>query len=132
MIPQSQLDELSRLLKAATPGPVVERAAVIDDTPVDEYYREILAGCGYLRSKGKGKGYRMSGCISPADMGLFAAAVNALPSLLATAQEAARLRVALERLLRADERPPSCEQGEEAVEAMSQARAALAGVEGAK
>jgi hypothetical protein len=59
-----------------------------DDKPiVDENYRYIEAGEGYLgrdpREKGYGKGFKLSGFISPADARLIAAAPELLESVKA-------------------------------------------------
>jgi len=80
-----QIDDIKRLLAEATPGPVAETAKVCTAPrdsqsyfATDDNYRSITAGAGYTP-----KGYEITGCIKPADAAILAAAVNALPSLLA-------------------------------------------------
>lgn len=100
-----------------TPGPWIQLVS-IGDWPVDETYREILAGNGYFNKDAANAGFHLTGYIAEADAALIAAAPalkeenEALKTRVAELEEKnmslgvdidaenARLREALESVIR--------------------------------
>ena len=92
----TSLDELERLLAAATPGPW----RVSADEPYEGYVqrRNIEADASEWITCGATSEYQ---CLeNEHDAALIVAAVNALPDVIAAAKREARLREALDRLTR--------------------------------
>lgn len=110
----TQLTELRKLLAEATPGPWVVGTILgqchlphIHDGCSCVYDRRIetTEGCHEIVSKSKmctiagNYDYEEGGICSKKDAALIAAAVNALPSLLAAAEREAKLREALHDII---------------------------------